>query len=73
MIPTRSGRSATRRRRLNGKAATGEVDSTVEMADGPEIVKVRSLLVNRRRPFKDRSEVPPEPETQRLVIISGTD
>jgi len=43
------------------------------MADGPEIVKVRSLLVNRRRPFKDRSEVPPEPETQRLVIISGTD
>jgi len=73
MIPTRSGRSATRRRRLNGKAATGEVDSIVETDDGPGIVKVRFVLINKRGGFKDHFEEPPEPETQRLGISSGTD
>jgi hypothetical protein len=48
------------------------VDSIVEMDDGPEIVKVRSLLINRRGGFKDHFEEPPEPETQRLGISSGT-
>jgi hypothetical protein len=47
------------------------VDSVVETDDGPEIVKVRSVLINKRGGFKDHFEEPPEP--QRLGIGSGTD
>jgi hypothetical protein len=51
---------------VNGKAATGEVDSIVETDDGPGIVMVRFVLINKRGGFKDQFEEPPEPETQRL-------